>query len=349
MPRRVIIGKHPINSKYGMWVSKPGVDAASSIEDDLLLDTTKFNIQPLLKGSITGPVLTKNASKSNEKGYEQSFSPATPSDGQICYEYDILFGVDYGFIPACFVTYSSTEGGEPYPAVLVKSDRLTLQYWRQHQSYYTGQFQQGGFTIYQFNANAAPSTYQFATTIHYTVFNQPITDTYPTGSASGIDRVILSKDKIKISRDGYDVNTSTAPQTSFNVDFNSADSNQRKYSGVFMRGTARTDTGTWSSVQISNRLMSGTQIVTRKYMTIPFGKTFSSPPQILYAIRDLNNLSAGAYQRYSAIRAVTGGTIGTVVWVSASTTELTLRVDYNTFGTAVGNKDWEFSYVVFQA
>jgi hypothetical protein len=179
------------------------------------------------------------------------------------------------------------------------------------------------------------------------VFNQPITDTYPLGPATGVNRVIVSKDKIKISRDGYDVSTSTAPQTAFNVDFTSANSSQLKYSGVFMQGTARTDTGTWNTTQVGNTLI-GQQEVTRKYRTIPLNKTFSSPPQILYAIRNLNDLTKGAYQRYSAIRSVTNGTIGTVVWVSASTTELTLRVDYNTYGSAVGNKDWEFSYVVFQ-
>lgn len=35
--KRLIIGKHPLNSSYGVWLSKPGVDAESTVDPDNFL------------------------------------------------------------------------------------------------------------------------------------------------------------------------------------------------------------------------------------------------------------------------------------------------------------------------
>lgn len=355
MARRVIIGKHPTLDKYGMWVSKPTFDAASVNGEELLVDTTKVNLQPIFSNAIVNPTLTKNSTKTFEQPtYAVVLAGTGIANGQICYEYDILFGVDLGYIPVCFITYSSSDAAGPYPSVLVKSDRLTLQYWQVQEQTYLGDTFIYGFQYNQFGFVSAAAAYTLAVTIYYTVFRQAITDTYTTGTATNVPRVIVSPTKIKVSRDGFNVNTATPTQTALEVDLSAPASNQLKYSGIFLKGTARTDQGPWQTVTISQPQGSflyttGVYFMDRKYLTIPFGKTFSKPPQVLYSLRNLNNTAAGAYQRYSAIRAVTNGTTGTVVWVSASTTELTLRVEYNTYGTAIGSRDWEFSYVVFQA
>lgn len=344
MPRRVIIGKHPGKNEYGIWVSKPGFDAADINIDNLLLDTSSFNSQPVFSGSISNFTLTKNPAKSIEKGNQYSF--ADPGDGSICYDYEIPFGFDLGYVPACFITFNSTGGGGPYPRVLVKSDRLVLEYWRK-QGYYPQSYNQ---TFGYLWAYAGPgASYTFDVTVYYTVFRQSINDTFPMGVAAGVPRVIISPTQMKASRKGFDVTTATRTQTAFEVDFSKPAQDQLKYSGIFLQGTARTDAGSWQVSRITVPFTTGVQYVDRKFLTVPFGKTFAKPPQFLYALRNLNNPAAGAYQRYSAIRRVTNGTIGTVVWASASTTELTLRVEYDTFGTPVGNRDWEFSYVVFQS
>lgn len=344
MPRRVILGKHPSKNEYGMWVSKPGFDAADINIDNLLLDTSSFNSQPVFSGSLSNFTLTKNSTKSDQKSNQYSFSD--PGDGSICYDYEIPFGFDLGYTPACFITFNSPDGGGPYPRVLVKSDRLVLEYWQIQDSWPASYNQYFG---YQWLYRTPNDSYTFTTTVYYTVFQQSIGDTFSTGSATGVPRVVVSPTRIKASRKGFDVNTATRTQTAFEVDFAKPVQNQLKYSGIFLKGTARTDTGPWQVSRITVPFATGVQYVDRKFLTIPFGKTFTKPPQFLYALRNLNNVAAGAHQRYSAIENATNGTIGTVAWASASTTELTLRVDYDTFGTPVGSRDWEFSYVVFQS
>lgn len=344
MPRRVIIGKHPNKNEYGMWVSKPGFDAADLNVDNLLLDTSSFNSRPVFSGSVSNVTLRKNTTKSNQKSDQYSWSD--PGDGSICYDYEIPFGFDLGYTPACFITFNSTGGGGPYPRVLVKSDRLVLEYWHA-QGYYPATYNQ--FFGFQYLYKTPNDLYTFDVTVYYTVFQQSINDTFPIGGATGVPRVIISPTRMKASRKGFDVTTATRTQTAFEVDFTKPAQDQLKYSGIFLKGTARTDTGPWQVSRITVPFANGVQYVDRKFLTIPLGKTFAKPPQFLYALRNLNNTAAGAHQRYSAIRGVTNGTIGTVVWASSSTTELTLRVEYDTFGTPVGSRDWEFSYVVFQA
>lgn len=57
MPKRVIIGHRSDINETGMWISAPGKDAASANSDDLLVDTTRFNIQYVQKGIIISPTL----------------------------------------------------------------------------------------------------------------------------------------------------------------------------------------------------------------------------------------------------------------------------------------------------
>ena len=46
MTKRLIMGKHPLNGSYGLWLSLPGIDASTT------LDPTKFLISPSAKNQM---------------------------------------------------------------------------------------------------------------------------------------------------------------------------------------------------------------------------------------------------------------------------------------------------------
>lgn len=338
MSERVIIGKHPETNKKGIWVSKPGKSALSNNDSDYLINTNRINSQPILVGSSVEPTLTYTSTGSVKR---DTYGLGHPGSGRLRYIKEIPFGFDLGYTPLCFVSYSSSGGGDPYPSVYAKNDRLVLEFYMRQGVVETTQ---NGYDVYF--SFEAPDTYKINATIHYVVFRQNISDIYTSGSNIDATRVVISSKKIKCSRDGYDVNKTTRNNLSFDIDFD--DTNQPPYSGVYIKGTSASNDGTWSSVQINN-VFAGEEQITRKYKVINFGKTFSKPPQVLYSLRNLSSPSSGAYQRYSAIDTVTNGTIGTVAWVSVSETALTLRIDYNTYGSTFGARNWEFSYVVFQS
>lgn len=43
MTRRLIVGRHPLNGAYGIWLSKPGVDAGATVAID------NFLVAPIVK------------------------------------------------------------------------------------------------------------------------------------------------------------------------------------------------------------------------------------------------------------------------------------------------------------
>lgn len=53
MTNRVILGKR--GSKYGLWVSKPGVDVLTGSEDQMMLSTEAQSFQIVASGTISFP------------------------------------------------------------------------------------------------------------------------------------------------------------------------------------------------------------------------------------------------------------------------------------------------------
>lgn len=147
---------------------------------------------------------------------------------------------------------------------------------------------------------------------------------------------------LKVSRPTYDVNTAPIAQVAF-------DSHGDPYAGVFLAGQSDSTTGGWTTETVYCSIF-GAVSFTRLRKTITFSKTFSAPPQVIWTLRDVHNPSSGDYAKYgySSASAATGTITcnGVVAWASCTTTDVTLRIDYTpSYG---GNKDWIFSYMVFQ-
>lgn len=53
MTGRVILGQKA--GQLGMWVSRPGVDVLSAVDDDMLLSTSRAGIQIIASGVIYSP------------------------------------------------------------------------------------------------------------------------------------------------------------------------------------------------------------------------------------------------------------------------------------------------------
>jgi hypothetical protein len=118
------------------------------------------------------------------------------------------------------------------------------------------------------------------------------------------------------------------------------------YAGVYLAGESSVNDGTWSTVTGTT----GGASFTRKLKTISLGKTFSSPPQVLWTLKDINAVITGGVCKYAYVDTSGAETSlyarGATTWASCDTTTLTLRVDRP--NTYLGNLDWIFSYMVFQ-
>lgn len=96
MTHRLIIGRHPLDGSYGLWLSKPGVDAT------LTVDPANFLIAPGVKNDM---VLMAGAAS----GGQTVFFPETLSFvPTVVYATTTAFGIDYYPFDINFVT---KEGG----------------------------------------------------------------------------------------------------------------------------------------------------------------------------------------------------------------------------------------------
>lgn len=173
MPARVIIGKK--GTDYGMWISAPGKAATSSVYEDLLVDTTRVNTQPILKGFLSDVTLNYNASKSAPAvpncGFIQSFGFPIASNGSAYYDLVIAHGL--GYIPLCHLSIRGLTAGSPRPRFFIDANNLTLVYEEAHGAVATYAGQSGSTSIWNNTGDCKPSTYTFSElTIHYTLFRQ---------------------------------------------------------------------------------------------------------------------------------------------------------------------------------
>lgn len=154
-------------------------------------------------------------------------------------------------------------------------------------------------------------------------------------------RVIISPSQFKVSKPGVDVNLATGSDILFNA------FNVPRYNGVLISGVVYASAG-WSSYQIGNVYLGQVQH-TRRYTTISLaGRTFSSQPQALLAMRPSGDTGWGAAPKYAHVETQTNGFVGSCVTASCSYTTLQIYVDSPTYGTGSGNVNWDVAYIVFQ-
>jgi len=152
-------------------------------------------------------------------------------------------------------------------------------------------------------------------------------------------RILINPSDFRVSKPGKDVDTATVLDISFN-------GYGYRYNGVYLSGIAYSSGG-WPSYQIGNVYLGQVQH-TRRYYDVVFTKTFSSPPQVLLAMRPAGNTGWGASPKYAHVQQVTNGLIGSCVTASCNTGRLRITVDSPTYGSGSGETNWDVSYVVFQ-
>lgn len=159
MAARVILGTR--GTDVGMWVSAPGKSATSTVYEDLLIDTTRINTQPLLKGLIENPILTFDNAQSL---YPQLIpNQVQRYEGYITYVYQITHNL--GFVPLCHLAISSSDGTFPYPLVKLTTTKIILFYKENWGVYNTSI---GAFVVDR------ATTISFPCTFHYTLFRQAL-------------------------------------------------------------------------------------------------------------------------------------------------------------------------------
>jgi hypothetical protein len=104
MTKRLIMGKHPLNGSYGLWLSLPGIDASTTV------DPTKFLISPSAKNQM---VLMSGISGAGTVYFPYTLSSkpyvyfnASTSSGIDYYPFDISLVTSAGYTE-CVVTPSN--------------------------------------------------------------------------------------------------------------------------------------------------------------------------------------------------------------------------------------------------
>jgi hypothetical protein len=170
-----------------------------------------------------------------------------------------------------------------------------------------------------------------------------------------VQRVAVSSTTFKVSRPGYDI--TSAPLTGIAFDGFSD-----KYNGVYMTGVASLD-GSWAfegvgaaTVVATYNVFSGwsgwsvrifgSTAYYRYVKYIPFGKTFTRPPQVLYCVRPTAGGDARA--KYSYLAGDTINPVGVCFSVGTTTTHVILAVEYPSAGTGGATLNWDIAYAVLQ-
>jgi hypothetical protein len=154
MSQRVILGNYDGN--VGMWISAPGKDASSTVFEDLLVDTTRINMQPIMKGVISGISMPQTASSSPFVIYISGL-PFNES-GWMNWGLTITHGL--GYVPLCHLSILNYEPGTDSPQVYITSTTLTL--------FYSQVWTNSGLGI----PNSMPNPISFNADFHWTLFRQ---------------------------------------------------------------------------------------------------------------------------------------------------------------------------------
>ena len=161
MGARIILGTR--GTEVGLWVSKPTKLATSTAYDDLLVDTTRINSQPIFKGQVVNPTINQNST--------YSLAVSTPgvgiaNPGYAGY-YQLVMSHNLGYIPLCHISIGSSNAGDVYPQVFLTTNDLYLLFQQRMSGewvYY--------ISSWNYQQDSAPSSYTFNCSIGYTIFRQ---------------------------------------------------------------------------------------------------------------------------------------------------------------------------------
>lgn len=166
------------DGQVGLWISAPGKDISSTVFEDLLVDTTRINTQPLVKGFINGTTLNFDIARTEpikaKQGLQLLINQTTGAaqyylvwlTGMACYSLTIPHNL--GYIPLCHLSVQSPYAGTPYPSFYIDENYLRLIYyetWDVTAPTWNG-------STYTNNPDGKPDSYQFYCDFHYTLFRQ---------------------------------------------------------------------------------------------------------------------------------------------------------------------------------
>lgn len=128
MPERVILGKKGSNT--GLWVSKPGKNAATSTNaDDFMVDTSNLSLlRPKMAGVISKPSLPRKSGDSPAFEYkdfgQDDYGTKSTVDGWVHYYRDYQHNL--GYTPVAFFSIGSAYAGEQYPTIYIDNTKVRL-------------------------------------------------------------------------------------------------------------------------------------------------------------------------------------------------------------------------------
>lgn len=165
MTERVILGNR--GSDTGIWVSVPGKSALSTTYEDLMIDSTRTNLQPLLSGIISKPTL--------------SFTGGSANSGTATYLKDFFYKSDrssLGFIPICHFSIGSDIAGEIYPTIQIDATKVRLlhqEVWQNNSRKAWSKNLGPSIGWYEYDLwtdPGKPGSISYSCDIHYTIYAQ---------------------------------------------------------------------------------------------------------------------------------------------------------------------------------
>ena len=153
MSQRVILGNN--GSNVGMWISAPGFDASSTVFEQLLVDTTRINMQPIMSGVISALSMPTTSSVAPYGVYTSGvwFNIA----GWMQWSMTVTHNL--GYVPLCHLSILNYEPGTDSPQVFITSTTFTLVYTRTWDS-------EAGVPL------SMPNPITFDADFHWTLFRQ---------------------------------------------------------------------------------------------------------------------------------------------------------------------------------
>ncbi len=173
MANRVLLGNR--GGEMGLWVSAPGKDVYSGVFEDLLVDTTRINTQPLIKGFTSGTTLAYDAGRTTGPTIGQNYA-VNQTTGKFAWyawafpgtaAYSLTIPHNLGFIPLCHLSVMSDYGGTPYPNIFIDANNLVFVYY---ENWDAVNIWDG--STYQAVLDVKASAYTFNCDFHYTLFRQ---------------------------------------------------------------------------------------------------------------------------------------------------------------------------------
>ena len=128
MSQRVILGNNSGN--VGMWISAPGKDASSTVFEDLLVDTTRINMQPIMKGVVYGLSMPTTSSVTPYGVLVGGI--VVNVAGWMQWSMTVTHGL--GYVPLCHLSILNYQPGTDSPQIFIDGTNFTLIYTRKWNS-----------------------------------------------------------------------------------------------------------------------------------------------------------------------------------------------------------------------